>query len=207
MYVQHHNRSRQAHSIRSRLWLSAILPSLLLLLYLRYSIAVRRRNPSHLCLDISMKLFQRLHIRRRSRPPDSKSLGLIRFGDHMEVDMVDFLMCQPAVVLQHIVVLGPASSCNLLDHWQDLGQGIVGNVCELRAVVFRDDELNTTSQRNDWIDTSRESEDSYGMSFAQRLNVKKSKDPLGLEELEGGNVTCPRQLNYSLLEYPSLTYL
>lgn len=45
------------------------------------------------------------------------------------------------------------------------------------------------------------------MSFTQGLNVKKREDLLGLEELEGGNVTCQRQLNYSLPAYSSLAYL
>lgn len=56
-------------------------------------------RPLHLCLEIGMQLFQRVHICRCGRPPDSKSLGRVRLRYHVEMHMVDLLMCQSAVIL------------------------------------------------------------------------------------------------------------
>lgn len=59
--------------------------------------------------------------------------------------VVDLLVCQPAVVLEHVVVLAALRLRDALRDGQDLEQVVVGDVCELRAVDFRDDELCTSA--------------------------------------------------------------
>jgi len=65
----------------------------------------------------------------------------------MKVDMIDLLVRQPTVVLQHVVVLGARGLRDVLRHLQDLEQLVVGDVGELGAVVLRDDELRPSCQR------------------------------------------------------------
>jgi hypothetical protein len=59
----------------------------------------------------------------------------------MEVNMVDFLVCESAVVLKDVVVLSALGSGDLLGDREELGEGFVGNVGEFGAVVFGDYEL------------------------------------------------------------------
>jgi hypothetical protein len=61
--------------------------------------------------------------------------------------MVDLLVGNPAVVLQDVKVLCANGSGNLLGDRQQLGQRLVGNVCELLAVVLGDDELGDGESR------------------------------------------------------------
>jgi len=61
--------------------------------------------------------------------------------------MVDDLVRNPAVVLQDVKVLCTNSSGNLLGDGQQLSQRVVGDVCELLAVVFGDDELDDGESR------------------------------------------------------------
>jgi hypothetical protein len=61
--------------------------------------------------------------------------------------MVDLLVGNPAVVLQDVKVLCANSRGNLLGDGQQLGQGVVGDVCELLAVVLGDDELDDGKSR------------------------------------------------------------
>lgn len=59
----------------------------------------------------------------------------------MEVDMVDDLVGDAAVVLQHVIVGGARGRGQLLDDDQDLAQVLVGDVLQRAAVVLGDDEL------------------------------------------------------------------
>lgn len=72
-----------------------------------------------------MQLLECVEIRLSRRPSDSQSLRLIRLRDHVEVNMVDLLVCNAPVVLQHIVVDGAARGRELLHHRQDLRQRVV----------------------------------------------------------------------------------
>jgi hypothetical protein len=55
--------------------------------------------------------------------------------------MIDLLVRQPPVVLQHVVVLDALRDGNLLCDLEDLGQLVVRDVVQLGAVVLGDDEL------------------------------------------------------------------
>ena len=56
--------------------------------------------------------------------------------------MIDLLVGNPAVVLQDVEILCADGRGNLLGDGQQLGEAIVGDVCELLAVVLGDDELD-----------------------------------------------------------------
>lgn len=58
-----------------------------------------------------------------------------------ETYVVDHLVRDAAVVLQDVVVLAADGLGDLLGDGQDLGQLVVGDVVQLGAVVFGDDEL------------------------------------------------------------------
>jgi hypothetical protein len=70
----------------------------------------------------------------------------------LTVDMVDLLVGNPAVVLQDVEVLCANGRGNLLGDGQQLGQRVVGDVCELLAVVLGDDELDDVSRDDDHVD-------------------------------------------------------
>ena len=55
--------------------------------------------------------------------------------------MIHHLMCQPPVVLKHVVVDGAGGFGDFLHDGQDLGECVRGDVGQLGAVVFWDDEL------------------------------------------------------------------
>jgi hypothetical protein len=55
--------------------------------------------------------------------------------------MVDLLVGNPAVVLQDVEVFCADGRGDLLGDGQQLGEAVVGDVCELLAVVLGDDEL------------------------------------------------------------------
>ena len=55
--------------------------------------------------------------------------------------MIDLLVGNAAVVLQNVVVLDALSDRNPLRYGQHLGQLVVGDVVQLGAMVFGDDEL------------------------------------------------------------------
>lgn len=95
----------------------------------------------HLRLDLLQQLAQCTHISLLRRPLNAQSLRLIRLRDQMEMHMIHFLMSKPAIVLQYIVVVQPLCDGNLLGHGEELGELVVGDVVELCAVVFGDDEL------------------------------------------------------------------
>lgn len=59
----------------------------------------------------------------------------------MEMHMIDLLVRQPAVVLQHVVVLDALSNGDLLCDLENLGQLVVGDVVQFGAVVLGNDEL------------------------------------------------------------------
>ena len=66
--------------------------------------------------------------------------------------MVDDLVGDAAIVLQDVVVLDVLGDGDLLGDGQDLGELVVGDVVQLCAVVFGDDELviEVVSERRDW---------------------------------------------------------
>ena len=63
------------------------------------------------------------------------------------MDMIDLLVGNPAVVLQDVEILCADGRGNLLGDGQQLGEAIVGDVCELLAVVLGDDELDDGESR------------------------------------------------------------
>lgn len=69
--------------------------------------------------------------------------------------MVDLLMRYPAVVLEDVVVLDALCDRNLLGYAEDFGEVVIGDVVQLCAVEFGDDEL-ATDQRNSRKNDNRE---------------------------------------------------
>ena len=61
--------------------------------------------------------------------------------------MIDLLVGNPAVVLQDVEILCADGRGNLLGDGQQLGEAVVGDVCELLAVVLGDDELDDGGSR------------------------------------------------------------
>ena len=61
--------------------------------------------------------------------------------------MIDLLVGNPAVVLQDVEILCADGRGNLLGDGQQLGETVVGDVCELLAVVLGDDELDDGESR------------------------------------------------------------
>lgn len=57
------------------------------------------------------------------------------------MNVVDLLVCNPAVVLQDVEVLCSNSTGDLLCNGKKLCQVVVGDVCELLAVELGDDKL------------------------------------------------------------------
>jgi len=57
------------------------------------------------------------------------------------VNVVDLLVCNPAVVLQDVKVLCSNGGSDLLCDRKELCEGVVGDVCELLAVELGNDEL------------------------------------------------------------------
>lgn len=57
----------------------------------------------------------------------------------MEMDMVDFLMGQPAIVLQNVIVFCPLGDGDLLRDRENISQVFVRNIDQLLPVVFWDD--------------------------------------------------------------------
>ena len=98
----------------------------------------------HLAPDLLQQLLQLAHVRLLRRPLDAQPLLLVRLRDEVEVHMIDLLVSNAAVVLQDVVVLDALRNRNLLRHGQHLGQLVVGDVMQLSAVVFGDDELRTS---------------------------------------------------------------
>lgn len=134
--------------------------------------------------------------------------------------MADFLVSQPAVVLQDVVVVRSGGDSDFLRDglskykegvsefigpfagltqaqvtfwtYQELSQAVVGDVCQLLAVVLRDDELRWwwwsvmgVNQRGAFNNKT-----TYGMTLAQRLDVHEGQGLVALEKLEGGDLSC-----------------
>ena len=63
------------------------------------------------------------------------------------VNVVNLLVRDPAIVLQDVEVLCSHGGSDLLRNRQELCEGVVGDVCELLAVVLGDDELDDGESR------------------------------------------------------------
>ena len=117
--------------------------------------------------------------------------------------MIDHLMCDPAVVLQDVVVDGACGCCDFLrdrlrrvvssvcfcrwdgEKYKDLVQLVVGYVGQLGAVVLGDDELAAVSVLLGHF-LSRE----YRVTVAKRADVEECDGALALEDLEGWEFAC-----------------
>ncbi len=98
--------------------------------YLDLTIPSLRRKQApqlHLRLQLLVILSQSIHVLLPCRPMNAQSFLLTRFGDHMEMHVIDYLMRQPAVILQDVVLrsssdLGKLFGNRLLD-------GVVQSQC------------------------------------------------------------------------------
>lgn len=124
-----------------------------------YRICVYRSS-----LDLGLELLavslELLHISRLCRPFDAEALGLVGLRDHMEVNMVNFLMSNAAIVLEDIVIGGTSRVDNLLDNRQNLGEVIVRNIGQLSTVVLGNDK---------------------SVALAERTNIKESESLVALK--------------------------
>ena len=57
------------------------------------------------------------------------------------MNVVDLLVCNPAIVLQDVEVLCSHGGSDLLRNRKELCEGVVGDVCELLAVELGNDKL------------------------------------------------------------------
>lgn len=92
----------------------------------------------------------------------------------MEMDMVDFLVRNAAIVLKHVVAIALFAvnveverNGNAFGNGQDLAEMLVGDVVELGAMVLGNDE---------------------GVAGRCGSNVHESKGLGGLKKLEGRNI-------------------
>lgn len=81
--------------------------------------------------------------------------------------MINLLVRDLPVILQHIVVLRAGRLHQLLHNWQDLGKLVVRDICKFLAVGFWDNE---------------------GVTARERLDVEEGEDFVGFVELVGGDV-------------------
>jgi hypothetical protein len=70
----------------------------------------------------------------------------------MDVDVVDLLVCETAVVLQDVVLLGSGGAGDLGGDGKEVGEAVVGDVGQGAAVVFGDDELGMRSVNFVWLE-------------------------------------------------------
>ena len=100
---------------------------------------------SHLSLHLALYLLQQTLLiallRLHSRPPNAQPLLLIRLRNQMKVHMINLLVRNAPVILQHVVVVEVLRNCDFLGDVQHFEELVVGDVVELCAVVFGDDEL------------------------------------------------------------------
>jgi len=122
----------------------------------------------HLRLDLLVQSLQLIHVGLLSRPANAHTFLLVGLGDHVEVNVVDDLVCNTTVVLQDIEVRCTTGLGNLLCHGQNLQQVLVRDISQLRAV-----ELGNHKR----------------MATAQRLDVQEGKDLVTLKDLEGRDIT------------------
>jgi hypothetical protein len=69
----------------------------------------------------------------------------------MDVDVVDLLVCETAIVLQDVVLLGSGGAGDLGGDGKEVGKAVVGDVGQGAAVMFGDDELGMGSVDLVWL--------------------------------------------------------
>lgn len=84
----------------------------------------------------------------------------------MEVNMIDFLVGNAAIVLEEIIVGGTSRIDNFLDNRQNLAEMVIGNIGQLGTVVLRNNK---------------------SVALTERADVKKRKGLVTFKELERGN--------------------
>jgi hypothetical protein len=107
-----------------------------------FGVVIARLN---LRLQLLEHLLQLGLVALLLRPADAQTLLLSRLGDDVDVDVVDLLVRETAVVLQDVVLLGSRGAGDLGGNGQEVGKAVVGDVGEGAAVMFRDDELDKWS--------------------------------------------------------------
>lgn len=81
--------------------------------------------------------------------------------------MINLLVRNPPIILQHIIILRPRRLHNLLNNRQNLSKLIIRDICQLLPMVLWNDQ---------------------GVPAGERLDVQEGKDGGGLVELEGRDV-------------------
>ena len=114
-------------------------------------------------LDLLGQSLELLHVGLAGRPVDAETLSLVGLGDHVEVDVVNLLVSNGAVVLKDVVVRSACGVDELLEGRQDLTQLVIGDIGELGAVELGNDE---------------------SMALAEGADVEEGQSLVALEELE-----------------------
>lgn len=110
------------------------------------------------------------------------------------MNVVNLLVCDPAIVLQDVEVLGSNGGSDLLCNGKELDQGVVGDICELLAVELGDDKLMGSRLVSTAVmlhGSTRGKTDS--VALAQGVDVQEGEGLLALKELHGGDLACGGQ--------------
>lgn len=83
---------------------------------------------SHLTLHLLQQSLEFLHIPLLLRPRNAQTFLVVRFRDDVEVHVVDFLVREPAVVLQDVVVFAVERAGDPARDGQEFGEGVRGDV-------------------------------------------------------------------------------
>lgn len=122
--------------------------------------------------------------------------------------MIYNLMRNPSIVLQNVIILEVLRDSNLLSYGEHLVQLVVGDVVQLCAVEFGNDELFQRQLSRlflNAIDVDAWRKWTYRVAFAQRSNIQERKRLLRFEDLHRGDFTC--RLSLALTFFYSLSLL
>jgi len=86
----------------------------------------------------------------------------------MKMYVINLLMRNATIILQHIIILCASSLDQFLQNRQDLGQLIIWYISQFFTVEFGDHE---------------------GVAFGEGIDVEEGEDGGGFVELEGGDVS------------------
>lgn len=108
--------------------------------------------------------------------------------------MIDLLMRNPPIVLQHIVVLCSCCFDELLHYWQDLRELVVWNIEQFLAMVFGDDQLCAKQPiSHPFLPTIYPwylALETYCVASRKRVDIQERKNLVRLEEFERRDISC-----------------
>lgn len=103
------------------------------------------------------------------RPTDSETLFIIGLGDDVEMNVINFLMCQSPIILKNIVVNTANSLGYSFGDRKDISEAFIGQLGHFGSMEFGNDQLKTLFRIR--VSVSR----AYRMSGAQWIDIKECK--------------------------------